>query len=70
VRSLEQEILDTLQGKALSDWLTSQKKPESNVVEYKITSDRQLWAQDRLERENKNRTARTGSSNPAGIPFE
>jgi parvulin-like peptidyl-prolyl isomerase len=51
VRALEQEALDSIKSGVLSRWLEDQKKNGQNQVEYRITSDRQLWAQDRIDKE-------------------
>ncbi|GIW08407.1 MAG: hypothetical protein KatS3mg060_3212 [Dehalococcoidia bacterium] len=51
VRPLDTEALDAIKNNAFSRWLDDQKKNGQNVVEYRITSDRQLWAQDRIDRE-------------------
>lgn len=52
-RAIDPENLDSLKSGAMTKWLADQKKEENNKVEYKITSDRQLWAQDRLDKERK-----------------
>jgi hypothetical protein len=51
VRPLDDEALDAIKSNAFARWLDDQKKNGQNVVEYRITSDRQLWAQDRIDKE-------------------
>jgi parvulin-like peptidyl-prolyl isomerase len=51
VRPLDNEALEIIRDNAFSRWLDEQKKNGQNVVEYRITSDRQLWAQDRIDKE-------------------
>lgn len=51
VRPLEPDALQTIKDNAFARWLDEQKKNGQNVIEYRITSDRQLWAQDRIDKE-------------------
>lgn len=77
-RPIDPENLDALKSGAMTKWLTEQKKEENNKVEYKITSDRQLWAQDRLDKERKALQRKlnpgvpiaddNGGGSPLGIP--
>jgi len=79
-RPIDPENLDALKSGAMTKWLTDQKKEENNKVEYKITSDRQLWAQDRLDKEQKALQRKlnpgvpiaddsgSGGGSPLGIP--
>ncbi|MCS7002212.1 MAG: peptidylprolyl isomerase [Dehalococcoidia bacterium] len=51
VRELSPEQLEQLRNGALSRFLEEQKRDPNNRVIYAITSDRQLWAQQRIDRE-------------------
>ncbi|MCS6802008.1 MAG: SurA N-terminal domain-containing protein [Chloroflexota bacterium] len=63
VRELDSETLETIRGNAFSRWLDEQKKNGQNVIEYRITSDRQLWAQDRIEKEKTAQQRRLAQQN-------
>lgn len=51
VRALDTAALDAVKNNVFSRWLEDQKKNGQNTIEYRITSDRQLWAQDRIDKE-------------------
>ena len=58
VRPLDADQLEAVKNNAFSRWLEDQKKNGQNVVEYRITSDRQLWAQDRIDKEKRQQQRR------------
>ncbi len=65
-RQLTDEQRTQLQDDALSKWLEAARKDPNNKVEYRITSDRQLWAQDRIDKEQAALNRRNGQQAQQG----
>lgn len=69
-RLIDDDNLSTLKNKELRRWLDTKKK-DNKDIEYKITSEKQYWAQDRIDkRQPKNKTSSSSGSGglPSGAP--